>query len=57
MREQGAVAAIFSREQNEMVAIDGVVVSFDGAIDFLAWEDMVFIMNFRTFESVTNIRT
>jgi len=56
LREQGMVAAIFSREQNEMVAIDGAVVSFDGAIDFLAWEGMVFILNFRTFESVTNIR-
>ncbi len=56
LREQGMVAAIFSREQNEMVAIDGSVVSFDGAIDFLAWEGMVFILNFRTFESVTNIR-
>ncbi|PGH54662.1 hypothetical protein CRT60_33465 [Azospirillum palustre] len=56
LREKGMVSAIFSREQNEMVAIDGAVVNFDGAIDFLAWEGMVFILNFRTFESVTNIR-
>ena len=56
LRAKGAVAAAFSRERNEMVAIDGAVVSFDGAIDFFAWEGLVFITNFRTFESVTNIR-
>lgn len=56
LQEKGAVAAAFNRERNEMIAIDGAVVSFDGTIDFLAWEGMVFISNFRTFESVTNIR-
>ncbi|SER58908.1 protein of unknown function [Faunimonas pinastri] len=56
LRKKGAVAAAFSRDRNEMVAIDGAVVSFDGLIDFFAWEGLVFIANFRTFESVTNIR-
>jgi hypothetical protein len=56
LKEKGVVAAAFSRERNEMVAIDGAVISFDGAIDFFAWEGLVFISNFRTFESVTNIR-
>ena len=56
LREKGMVAAAFSRTRNEMVAIDGSVVTFDGAIDFFAWEGIVFIPNFRTFESVTSIR-
>ena len=56
LREKGAIAAAFSRERNEMVAIDGAVITFDGAIDFFAWDGLVFISNFRTFESVTNIR-
>lgn len=56
LREKGMVAAAFSRTRNEMVAIDGSVVTFDGSIDFFAWEGLVFIANLRTFESVTNIR-
>lgn len=56
LREKGAVAAAFSRQRNEMVPIEGAVLSFDGVVDFFAWENFVYILNFRTFESVTNIR-
>lgn len=56
LRARGMVAAAFSREKNEMVAIDGPVVSFDSVVDFFAWNDTVFIANLRTFESITNIR-
>ncbi|WP_081837498.1 Kiwa anti-phage protein KwaB-like domain-containing protein [Xanthobacter sp. 91] len=56
LREKGAISAVFSREQNEMVEVDGAVVSFDGLFDFFSWDNTIFISNFRTFESVTNIR-
>ncbi len=56
LKGKGGVAAAFSRDRNEMVALDGAVVSFDSEIDFFFWQGMVFVANFRTFESVTNIR-
>lgn len=56
LRQRNAVAAAFSREHHQMVAVDGPVISFDGNIDFFEWEGLVFILNLLTFESVTNIR-
>lgn len=56
LKKKGAVAAIFSREHGEMTAIDGPVINFDGRIDFFMWDGLVFILNFATFESITDIR-
>lgn len=56
LQGKNAVAAMFSRDGNQMVAIDGAVVSFDGNFDFFEWDGLVFITNLLTFESVTNIR-
>jgi len=56
LKQRNAVAAAFSRDRDQMIAIDGPVITFDGNIDFFEWEGTVFIINFLTFESVTNIR-
>lgn len=55
-RQRNAIAAMFARDTQELVPVNGTVVSFDQAIDFFEWEGLVFILNMPTFESVTNIR-
>ncbi|PZP41655.1 MAG: hypothetical protein DI601_20570 [Azospirillum brasilense] len=56
LNKQGVVAAAFSRAKHQMVAVEGPIVSFDNCVDFAIWENMVFVVNMRTFESITNIR-
>jgi hypothetical protein len=56
LRRRNAVIAKFNRDEHELVPVDGTVVNFDQDVDFFAWEGLTFVLNLRTFESVTNIR-
>jgi hypothetical protein len=55
-RRKGAVQARFSRDQNELVPVEGSIITFDQAVDFFVWDGMVFIGNLPTFEALTNLR-
>lgn len=56
LRRRNAVIAKFNRDEHELVPVDGTVVNFDQEVDFFVWEGLTFVLNLRTFESVTNIR-
>jgi len=56
LRRRNAVIAKFNRDEHELVPVDGTVVNFDQDVDFFVWEGLTFVLNLRTFESVTNIR-
>lgn len=56
LQAKGFISAAFSRRTNEMIAIEGPVISIDGKFDFVEWNDYLFISNLLTFESITNIR-
>ncbi|WP_205854062.1 Kiwa anti-phage protein KwaB-like domain-containing protein [Phenylobacterium kunshanense] len=55
-RKRNAVSAAFRRDTLQMVPIEGAVITFDQTVDFFEWDGLVFVLNIRTFESVTNIR-
>jgi hypothetical protein len=55
-RKRHAISAMFHRDTREMAAIEGSIITFDPNPDFFEWDGLLFILNMRTFESVTNIR-
>jgi hypothetical protein len=55
-RKRNAVAAAFHRDTNQMVPVDGAVVTFDQNVDFFEWDGLLYVANIRSFESITNIR-
>lgn len=56
LETKGIISAAFSRHSNEMVSIDGPVITLDDKFDFISWDGHVFINNLLTFESITNIK-
>lgn len=56
LRRRNAVIAKFNRDEDELIPVGGTVVTFDQDVDFFTWEGLTFVLNLRTFESVTNMR-
>lgn len=55
-RKRHAISAMFHRDSSELAAIEGSVITFEPTPDFFEWDGLLFIVNMRTFESITNIR-
>lgn len=55
-RKRHAVSAAFRRDTLQMVPVEGAVITFDQSVDFFEWDGLLFVVNMRTFESLTNIR-
>ncbi|WP_134656638.1 hypothetical protein [Xanthomonas fragariae] len=54
--EKGKIASIFSRQRNEMVEVDGPLITIEAKISFILWDDLVFIQRLSTFETLTQVR-
>lgn len=55
-RKRHAISAMFHRDTRELAAIEGAVITFEPTPDFFEWDGLLFIVNMRTFESITDIR-
>lgn len=55
-RKRNSVLAFFERDSLEMVPVEGAVITFDQSVDFFEWDGLLFVLNIRIFESLTNIR-
>jgi hypothetical protein len=54
--EKGKIASTFSRQRNEMVEVDGPLITIEAKISFILWDDLVFIQGLSTFETLTQVR-
>ncbi|MDI9069953.1 Kiwa anti-phage protein KwaB-like domain-containing protein [Xanthomonas oryzae] len=54
--EKGKIASIFSRQRDEMIEVDGPLITIKAKISFILWDDLVFIQELSTFETLTQVR-
>ncbi|MGV7197642.1 hypothetical protein [Xanthomonas axonopodis] len=54
--DRGKIATYFSQQENEMIGVDGPILTIEAKIGFMLWNGLIFIQSLTTFESLTEVR-
>lgn len=56
LTKPGMIAAFMSGAEQELVEVNGPILTIDQKIDFMVWDNCLYVQNFSSFEIITNIR-